>query len=50
MLPVLPRAYEAFDLTEYDLVLSNSSSCSIGVITRAGCRTTYAIANSRTAI
>lgn len=34
MLPLMPRAFEAFDLTEYDLVLSSSSSCSKGVITR----------------
>ena len=26
MLPLMPRAFEAFDLTEYDLVLSSSSS------------------------
>ena len=32
MLPLMPRAFEAFDLTEYDLVLSSSSSCSKGVI------------------
>ena len=34
MLPLMPRAFEALDLTEYDLVLSSSSSCSKGVITR----------------
>ena len=34
MLPLMPGAFEAFDLTEYDLVLSSSSSCSKGVITR----------------
>ena len=34
MLPLMPAAFEAFDLTEYDLVLSSCSSCSKGVITR----------------
>ena len=34
MLPLMPGAFEAFDLTEYDLVLSSSSSYSKGVITR----------------
>ena len=29
MLPLMPRAFEAFDLTEYDLVLSSSSSLSL---------------------
>ena len=34
MLPLMPGAFEALDLSEYDLVLSSSSSCSKGVITR----------------
>ena len=34
LLPLMPRAFEALDLSEYDLVLSSSSSCSKGVITR----------------
>lgn len=34
MLPLMPRAFEALDLMEYDLVISSSSSCSKGVITR----------------
>ncbi len=32
--PHLPAAWEEFDLTGYDLVLSSSSSCAKGVITR----------------
>ncbi len=34
MLSLMPRAFESLDLTEYDLVISSSSSCSKGVITR----------------
>lgn len=34
LLPLMPRAFEALDLSEYDLVLSSCSSCSKGVITR----------------
>ena len=34
LLPLMPGAFEALDLSEYDLVLSSSSSCSKGVITR----------------
>ncbi|MBM6717316.1 glycosyltransferase [Gemmiger formicilis] len=34
LLPLMPSAFEALDLSEYDLVLSSSSSCSKGVITR----------------
>lgn len=34
LLPWMPGAFEALDLSEYDLVLSSSSSCSKGVITR----------------
>lgn len=31
LLPLMPRAFEELDLSEYDLVLSSSSSCSKGV-------------------
>ncbi len=34
MLSLMPAAWEEFDLTGYDLVLSSSSSCAKGVITR----------------
>ncbi len=34
MLSLMPAVWEAFDLTGYDLVLSSSSSCAKGVITR----------------
>lgn len=34
MLTLMPKAWEALDLTEYDLVLSSCSSCCKGVITR----------------
>lgn len=33
LLPLMPRAFERFDLSEYDLVISSSSSCAKGVIT-----------------
>lgn len=33
MLPLMPRAFESFDLNDYDIVLSSSSSCAKGVIT-----------------
>lgn len=33
MLPWMPRAFEALDLSEYDMVISSCSSCSKGVIT-----------------
>ncbi|MDR3541824.1 MAG: glycosyltransferase [Desulfosporosinus sp.] len=33
LLPLMPYAFEQFDLTDYDLVLSSSSSCAKGVIT-----------------
>jgi len=33
LLPLMPYAFEQFDLSEYDLVISSSSSCSKGVIT-----------------
>ncbi|MBN2656117.1 MAG: glycosyltransferase [Spirochaetales bacterium] len=35
MLSLMPRAFESFDLSDYDLVISSSSSCAKGVITRA---------------
>lgn len=34
-LPIMPRAYEELDLTDYDLVISSSSACAKGVITRS---------------
>ena len=34
-LPLMPRAFEELDLTEYDLVITSSSSCCKGVITRS---------------
>lgn len=34
-LPLMPIAFEQLDLTEYDLVISSSTSCAKGVITRA---------------
>jgi len=33
LLPLMPYAFEQFDLSEYDLVISSSSSCAKGVIT-----------------
>jgi len=33
MLTLMPGAFESFDLSDYDLVLSSSSSCSKGVLT-----------------
>jgi glycosyltransferase involved in cell wall biosynthesis len=33
MLNLMPRAFEEFDLSDYDVVLSSSSSCAKGVIT-----------------
>jgi glycosyltransferase involved in cell wall biosynthesis len=35
-LPLMPLAFEQFDLSEYDLVLTTSSACAKGVITRPG--------------
>jgi glycosyltransferase involved in cell wall biosynthesis len=32
-LPLMPTAFEGFDLTEYDVVLSSSSSCAKGAVT-----------------
>ncbi len=34
MLTMMPKAFESLDLSEYDLVISSSSSCAKGVITR----------------
>lgn len=34
-LPLMPYAYEQLDLTEYDVVITSSSSCSKGIITRS---------------
>lgn len=34
LLTLMPGAFEALDLTEYDLVISSCSSCSKGIITR----------------
>ena len=33
MLALMPRAFESFDFSDYDLVISSSSSCAKGVIT-----------------
>jgi glycosyltransferase involved in cell wall biosynthesis len=33
MLPMMPKAFESFDLNGYDLILSSSSSCAKGIIT-----------------
>lgn len=34
-LPLMPKAVERFDLSDYDLVISSSTCCAKGVITRA---------------
>lgn len=34
MLPLMPEAFEALDLSEYDMIVSSCSSCCKGVITR----------------
>jgi glycosyltransferase involved in cell wall biosynthesis len=34
-LPFMPRAFESFDLSQYDLVVSSNTSCSKGVLTGA---------------
>lgn len=34
--PLMPKAFEKFDLNEYDVVLSSSSSCAKGVLTKPG--------------
>jgi glycosyltransferase involved in cell wall biosynthesis len=35
-LPLMPLAFEQFDMTAYDLVITSSSSCAKGVVTRPG--------------
>lgn len=35
LLPLMPYAFEQFNLSEYDLVISSSHSCAKGVLTRA---------------
>ncbi len=35
-LPLMPLAFEQFDMSEYDLVLTTNSACAKGVITRPG--------------
>ncbi len=35
LLHLMPRAFESFDLSSYDIVLSSSSSCAKGVLTNA---------------
>ncbi|WP_019851349.1 glycosyltransferase [Desulfitobacterium sp. PCE1] len=35
LLPFMPYAFEQFDLSEYDLVISSSHACAKGVLTRA---------------
>ena len=35
LLPLMPAAFEGFDLSEYDVVLSSSHACAKGVLTRA---------------
>ena len=35
-LPLMPMAWEEFDFSEYDLVLTTNSACAKGVITRPG--------------
>lgn len=35
-LPLMPYAFEQFDLSEYDLVISSNTSCSKGVLTGTG--------------
>lgn len=34
-LPLMPMAFEELDLTEYDLIISSSTACAKGVITRS---------------
>jgi glycosyltransferase involved in cell wall biosynthesis len=36
LLPLMPLAWEEFDFSEYDLVLTTNSACAKGVITRPG--------------
>ena len=35
-LPLMPMAFEQFDMSEYDLVITTNSACAKGVITRPG--------------
>lgn len=35
LLPLMPAAFESFDLSEYDVVVSSSHACAKGVLTRA---------------
>ena len=35
-LPLMPLAFEAFDFSDYDIVISSSHSCSKGIITKVG--------------
>lgn len=37
LLQFMPQAFESFDLREYELVISSSTSCAKGVLTRADC-------------
>ncbi|HUE75836.1 MAG TPA: glycosyltransferase [Chloroflexota bacterium] len=47
-LPLLPTAFEQLDLTEYDLVIDNSSAFSYGVITRPdACHISYCLTPAR---
>jgi len=34
--PLMPMAFERFDLNDYDVILSSSSSCAKGVLTKPG--------------
>jgi glycosyltransferase involved in cell wall biosynthesis len=36
LLPLMPLAFEQFDMSDYDLVITTSSACAKGVITRPG--------------
>lgn len=47
-LSLYPLAFEQFDLTDYDLVIDNSSAFSYGVITRPGtCHVSYCLTPAR---
>ena len=47
-LPLFPLAFEQFDLSEYDLVIDNSSAFSYGVITRPEtCHMSYCLTPAR---
>ncbi len=48
LLPLYPLAFESFDLSEFDLVLTSSSTFAKGVITRAGaCHVCYCYTPTR---